>query len=86
MARVTLRSSSIKRLFDGSTSGARNNIQTGSTSNKITKIEERLGRDFQEFRDSAGTLRVRIGRQTDGKYGIRVWNSSGVLSHDQTYM
>lgn len=30
-------------------------------------------------------VRTRIGRQDDGKYGIRVWSSSGVLSFDQTY-
>lgn len=29
--------------------------------------------------------RVTVGRMSDGKYGIRVWSSTGVLSFDQTF-
>lgn len=37
------------------------------------------------FAVSDGTvIRVRIGRQSDGSYGLRVWNSAGALVHDLT--
>lgn len=29
-------------------------------------------------------VRVRIGLQDDGKYGVRVWTSAGALTYDQT--
>lgn len=28
--------------------------------------------------------RVRVGLQTDGRYGVRVWGSNGLLDHDFT--
>ncbi len=34
--------------------------------------------------DAAGTRRAVFGRQDDGKYGLRVWTSAGVLSVDDT--
>lgn len=52
---------------------------------KLAAIEAVAGRDYQEIRDSSGVLRVRIGKQTDGKYGVRIWNSAGVLQIDNTY-
>jgi hypothetical protein len=36
------------------------------------------------FKDAAGTLRVRLGEQTDGKYGLRVWDAAGALVIDST--
>jgi hypothetical protein len=44
---------------------------------------ERGRPDSFSFVDSSG-VRVRIGQQLDGKYGVRVWNSSGVLVYDST--
>lgn len=34
--------------------------------------------------DAAGTTRVVLGLQADGKYGLRVWTSAGALAVDDT--
>lgn len=73
--------------FLGGTAGATRSAAAPrvTPAEKVAAIEASVGRDYQEIRDTAGTLRVRIGRQTDGKYGVRIWNSAGVLQIDQTY-
>ncbi len=38
----------------------------------------------QDLRDVNGTLRVRLGQQDDGSWGLRVWTSAGSLAIDHT--
>jgi hypothetical protein len=39
---------------------------------------------FRSWHD--GTFeRVRIGKQANGEYGIKIWDSAGVLQFDETY-
>lgn len=57
-----------------------------SPSSQPVTIADSYAYEGPRFDLGAGRgVRVRIGRQDDGKYGIRIWSSSGVLSHDQTY-
>lgn len=37
-----------------------------------------------EKRDPAGTVRVRVGRHPDGKWGVRVMDAGGSVTSDQT--
>ena len=56
--------------------------QASSTAAAVQRDTTRVQNSFA-FSDSLGT-RVRVGLQTDGSYGIRVWNSSGALIHNFT--
>jgi hypothetical protein len=51
---------------------------------RLGVLERRELAPFREVRDSEGRLRTRYGLQTDGSYGLRVWNTAGVLVHNLT--
>lgn len=56
---------------------------------RIADLEKRLAdlerRQPKSFAISDGTrVRVRLGLQSDGKYGLRVWNAAGTLVVDNT--
>jgi hypothetical protein len=52
---------------------------------KVAALERASVRVRTDYRDSAGVLRVRVGEiDGTGRYGVRVWNSAGVLVHDLT--
>lgn len=52
---------------------------------KVADLERALVRVRSDYRDSNGVLRVRIGEiDGTGRYGVRVWNSAGVLAQDLT--
>lgn len=42
-------------------------------------------RGRQDFLHANGVLAARLGEQADGKVGLRLWNSLGVLQQDWTY-
>lgn len=60
-------------------------IQTATEQPQVAQLSQASVRPYDEYRDGSGVLRVRQGLQTDGKYGIRIWNSAGVLQIDNTY-
>lgn len=37
-----------------------------------------------DWRDDEGRLRIRLGRQEDGTWGLRIWNAAGVLTTNDT--
>jgi len=51
---------------------------------RVEQLERQVKRQTVDQRDTAGRLRVRIGRQDDGKYGTRIWSSAGALVFDDT--
>lgn len=51
---------------------------------KVASLELTARRRRLDARDDAGTLRVRLGLQADGTYGLRIWSSGGALVVDQT--
>lgn len=51
---------------------------------RVQQLEAQAQAPYQEYRDTAGRLRVRVGVQADGAWGLRVWNTSGALIVDQT--
>lgn len=48
----------------------------------IAKLERRQPQAIS-FQD-ATRVRVRLGRQDDGTYGLKVWNAAGALVHNYT--
>lgn len=54
-------------------------------SQRVAALEASTQRAYWETFDASGVRRVRVGKQTDGKYGVRIWDSGGVLKIDQTY-
>jgi hypothetical protein len=54
-------------------------------SQRIAALEASTQRPYWEVFDPNGIRRVRIGEQTDGTYGLRIWNNAGVLQVNQTY-
>lgn len=38
-----------------------------------------------DWRDDAGRLRIRLGRQEDGTWGLRIWDNAGTLQVNQTW-
>ena len=69
----------------GSGSAISSRSLSSSDSQGVSALAQASVRDYEEFRDSSGVLRQRNGKQTDGKFGIRIWNSAGVLQIDNTY-
>jgi len=67
----------------GRTTGSLNSGGTREGSARVQGIETLLSGQRQEWHDGTRT-RVAIGKQTDGKYGLRVWDSAGVLTFDHT--
>lgn len=49
---------------------------------RVAHLERGQVRDRYDVRDSSGRLRVRVGLQADGTYGVRIWSSAGALIHD----
>lgn len=56
----------------------------GELERRIERLEALLQRSALETRSADGVLRVRLGRQDDGAYGLRVWSAAGVLVIDET--
>lgn len=56
----------------------------------LKKLEGRIARLEQEqargitYRDGT-RIRVNIGLQTNGTYGIRIWDAAGTLQYTQTW-
>lgn len=82
---VRLRRTLIQKTLGLGERGARRSIAAPTEGRQVQKLQADAARDYREFYDAAGTRRTRIGRQTDGKYGIRIWDSGGVLQIDQTW-
>lgn len=51
---------------------------------RVAQLERAQQASRLSFTDGAGTLRVRVGRQDDGAWGLRVWTSAGALAIDET--
>lgn len=49
---------------------------------KVADLEAGRQRPYLELRD--GNRRLRVGVQDDGSWGLRVWDSGGVLVIDDT--
>ncbi len=54
-------------------------------SQRVAALEAATQRTYWETFDTNGTRRVRIGEQTDGKFGVRVWDNAGTLKVDNTW-
>jgi hypothetical protein len=50
---------------------------------RVEALEAQAQAPYKEFRNPAGVLRVRVGRQTDGTWGLRAWNAAGALVINQ---
>lgn len=50
---------------------------------KVAQLEADRQRPYVELR-GAGDRRARIGLQTDGDWGVRVWDGAGALFVDDT--
>jgi hypothetical protein len=56
-----------------------------SLAERVADLERAGRRTRIDVRDTEGVLRARLGDiDGTGRYGLRVWNSSGVLVHDHT--
>ena len=51
---------------------------------RVAQLEAQTMASNREWRDPDGRLRVRVGVQADGRWGVRAWNAAGVLIVDQT--
>lgn len=51
---------------------------------RVARLERLVQAQRRDFRDTGGLLRVRVGLQDDGRYGLRVWTSAGALVIDST--
>lgn len=51
---------------------------------RVLRLERLVQAQRRDYRDTAGTLRVRVGLQDDGKVGVRTWTSAGALAFDDT--
>ncbi|MBA3689523.1 MAG: hypothetical protein H0W81_11975 [Chloroflexi bacterium] len=51
---------------------------------RVARLEGRLQARRQDYRDGNGVLRVRVGQQDGGAWGVRVWSNAGALVIDDT--
>lgn len=65
------------------TTGARNSVANQDIASRIQSTDAQATGAYRSWHDGTRE-RVRVGKMPDGKYGIRVWTSGGVLTHDLT--
>lgn len=51
---------------------------------RVARLEAARQLPTLDLRDGNGRVRVRLGRQVDGEWGIRVWDVTGALVLDET--
>lgn len=51
---------------------------------RVSSIERAVAANDRVLISDGTRTRVTIGRQDDGKYGLRVWSSTGTLVYDYT--
>lgn len=65
------------------TTGARNSVANQDIASRIQSTDAQATGAYRSWHDGTRE-RVRVGKQSDGKYGIRIWTSGGVLTYDNT--
>lgn len=62
--------------------GATNSIAAPEQAQQVASLQAAATGQYATYADAAGTTRVRIGLQADGKYGMRIYDASGGMIGD----